>query len=193
MAERRRRAGGAPLRALALALAAALWPSAAPVQGAPVTTADEPAPSGHPDGDPYALAFPDGDGKSQSFAQWKGKVLVVNFWATWCAPCVAEMPELEKLQREFGRRGVVIVGLGAENADKVRTFRERQRIGLPLLAGGYDAMSIARNWGDHQGVLPYTAVFSPGGKFLHSQLGPIVPDRLRTWLNAALAEPTAPR
>jgi len=142
---------------------------------------------------PYDLAFPDADGTNQPFAQWKGKVLVVNFWATWCAPCVAEMPELEKMQREFGRRGVVIVGLGTENAAQVRKFRDHQHLSLKLLSGGFDAMSIARNWGDHQGVLPYTAVFSADGKFLHSQVGPIVAARLRGWLNAALVGPPAHR
>lgn len=195
MADRRRqgatRRGNRATRPWAAALAAALWLAS----GAALAQATRPAAEAS-DGagaDPYALAFPDADGKSQSLGQWKGKVLVVNFWATWCAPCIAEMPELEKMQREFARRGVVIVELGTENADKVRKFRDRQHIGLPLLAGGYDAMTIARNWGDMQGVLPYTAVFSADGRFLHSQLGPIVADRLRTWLNAALAAATPSR
>jgi thiol-disulfide isomerase/thioredoxin len=141
--------------------------------------------------DLFGRALPDADGRPQPLSRWRGQVLVVNFWATWCAPCVAEMPALDRLQQEFAARNVVIVGLGTEDAEHVRSFRDRLGLRLPLLAGGFDALAIARNLGDLQGVLPYTAVFSRSGKLLHTQLGEIPGDTLRGWLNEALqAEPT---
>jgi thiol-disulfide isomerase/thioredoxin len=135
----------------------------------------------------YALSFPDADGQQQALSQWRGKILVVNFWATWCAPCVAEMPELERLQAEYAGRGVAIVCLGTESGERVRKFRDQLGLRLVLLAGGFDAIAIARNLGDQQGVLPYTAVFSTDGTLLRTQLGALRPGQLRDWLNAALA------
>lgn len=138
----------------------------------------------------YSLSFPDANGTEQALSQWKGKVLVVNFWATWCAPCVAEMPELEALQNEFSGRNVAIVGLGAEAADRVGRFRDQLGLHLVLLAGGFQSIVIARNLGDNQGVLPYTAVFSADGALLHTQVGALRPGQLRAWLDAAAS--TAP-
>jgi thiol-disulfide isomerase/thioredoxin len=134
----------------------------------------------------FSLSLPDADGKRQALAQWKGKVLVVNFWATWCAPCVAEMPELQRLQDEFANRDVAIVCLGTESSERVRQFRSELGLHMILLAGGFDSMAIARNLGNTQGVLPYTVVFSRGGALLRSHVGALQPGQLRGWLDAAL-------
>jgi thiol-disulfide isomerase/thioredoxin len=133
----------------------------------------------------YAQTLDDAEGRPQSLSQWKGKLLVLNFWATWCAPCVAEMPDLEKAQREFAARNVVIVGVGTEAPARVREFRDHIGLHLPLLAGGYDALVLARALGDSQGVLPYTVLVSPGGAVLQTQTGPLRPGQLRGWLAAA--------
>lgn len=130
----------------------------------------------------YALALPDADGRTQPLAQWRGKTLVVNFWATWCEPCVTEMPELDRVQREFARRNVTILGIGVEAPLKVREFRDRLGLQMPLLAGGIDSLALARAFGDPEGVLPYTAVFSSDGRLLHSQVGALAPGELRSWL-----------
>jgi thiol-disulfide isomerase/thioredoxin len=133
----------------------------------------------------YALSLPDADGHPQVLSQWKGKVLVVNFWATWCAPCVAEMPDLDRLQQEYATRNVQVVGIGAEDADTVRAFGKRLGLHLTLLAGGYDALALARSVGDQQGVLPYTALFSSDGQLLQAHSGALAKDELRQWLAAA--------
>jgi thiol-disulfide isomerase/thioredoxin len=133
----------------------------------------------------YDHTLNDPEGRPQALARWKGKLLVLNFWATWCAPCVAEMPDLEKAQREYAGRNVAIVGVGTEEPARVREFRDR--IGLhdmTLLAGGYDALLLARSLGDSQGVLPYTVLVSADGVVLQTQTGPLAPDQLRTWLAA---------
>ncbi len=134
----------------------------------------------------YALTLDDADGRAQALAQWKGTVLVVNFWATWCTPCVAEMPDLDRLQQEYAGKNVAIVGIGTENQAKVRQFRDRMGLRLPLLAGGYDSLALARAFGDVQGVLPYTVLLSAQGVVLHSQTGALPPGQLRGWIEGAL-------
>lgn len=132
----------------------------------------------------YAISLPDADGHMQSLAQWRGKYLVVNFWATWCAPCVKEMPELDRLQRRYADRKVAILGIGIETPERVRQFRDRLGLQMTLLAGEYDAMSIARAFGDEQGVLPYTVLLSTKGQLLRCRVGALEPGELERWLAA---------
>jgi thiol-disulfide isomerase/thioredoxin len=68
------------------------------------------------------IALPDASGRQEALAQWKGKVLVVNFWATWCTPCREEMPEFVAAQNELGARGLQFVGIAIDDADKVRQY-----------------------------------------------------------------------
>ncbi len=130
----------------------------------------------------YSWKMNDADGHSQDFSQWHGKLLVVNFWATWCAPCVAEMPELERLQRQLSGRHVAIIGVGVEEQGKVREFRDRLGLHMPLLAGGFDALGLARALGDVQGVLPYTALLSADGRLLQTQVGALKKGQILDWI-----------
>jgi len=143
---------------------------------------DEKPPAASAGGPVYGHSLSDADGKPQALSQWKGKLLVLNFWATWCAPCVAEMPDLDNAQQEFAARNVVIVGVGTEAPARVREFREQHKLHLRLLAGGYDALVLARELGDSQGVLPYTVLVSADGTVLQTQTGPLQPGQLRSWL-----------
>ena len=132
----------------------------------------------------YAMSLQDAAGHQQPLMQWRGKYLVVNFWATWCAPCVEEMPQLDQLQRRFAPRNVAILGIGIETRERVQRFRDRLGLQLPLLAGGYDAMSLARDFGDNQEVLPYTVLLSTKGRLLRSRAGALRPGELESWLAA---------
>lgn len=132
----------------------------------------------------YATSLPDAEGRLQALSQWRGRYLVVNFWATWCAPCVAEMPQLDRLQRRYADRDVAIVGIGIESEQQVREFRDRLGLGLTLLAGGYNAVSLARAFGDNQGVLPYTVMLSTKGEILHARTGALQPGELQEWLGS---------
>ncbi len=131
----------------------------------------------------YRTVLKDPEGRPLPLAQWKGRRLVLNFWATWCAPCVAEMPDLDRAQAEIG--DAVIVGIGTEEPARVREFRDRLGLHLPLAAGGYDALVLARTLGDSQGVLPYTVLLSPDGHVLQTQAGPLRPGQIRDWLRSA--------
>ena len=86
--------------------------------------------------------------KQQSLAQWRGKVIVVNFWATWCEPCRKEMPEFVVAQREFGPRGLQFVGIAVDQRDKVAQFAKELDLNYPALIGGYDAVDLSKTLGN---------------------------------------------
>jgi thiol-disulfide isomerase/thioredoxin len=126
-----------------------------------------------------ALTLPDLAGQQQSLAQWKGKLLIVNFWATWCAPCREEMPEFVRAQKEFGGKGLQFVGIAADEADKVRQFAGDIGLNYPALIGGYGAMELSRTLGNGLMALPFTIIVGRDGAIIHTQLGPLKSDQLR--------------
>jgi peroxiredoxin len=121
----------------------------------------------------FGLALPDTEGREQSIAQWKGKVLVVNFWATWCAPCREEMPEFVKAQRKFGGRGLQFVGIAVDDVGKVKDFAAELGLNYPALIGGYGAIELSKSLGNRLGALPFTIIVDRSGRVNHTHLGPI--------------------
>lgn len=134
----------------------------------------------------FAQVFDDPDGRPQPLAQWKGQWLVLNFWATWCAPCVEEMPHLQQVAHDYAGRGVAVVGLGIDNADAIRRFRKQLDLDLPLLVAGATGSNLARELGNPSGALPYTVLISPQGTVVQARLGLLRPELLRSWLDARL-------
>jgi thiol-disulfide isomerase/thioredoxin len=126
-----------------------------------------------------ALSLPDAAGKETPLAQWRGKLLVVNFWATWCAPCREEMPEFVGLQTEFGAKGLQFVGIAVDDAEKVRQFAAEIGLNYPALIGGYGAMELSKTLGNRVMALPFTVVVSREGTIAHTQLGPLKGEKLR--------------
>lgn len=141
----------------------------------------------------FASTFDDADGRRQPIAQWKGRPLVVNFWATWCPPCVEEMPDLQRVRDDYRARGVEIIGVGIDNAAKVREFRDRLGITLPLLVAGAGGTELGRELGNRAGVLPYTVLVAADGKVLQRKIGQVKPAELRAWLDAALSAQGSPQ
>ncbi len=126
-----------------------------------------------------SLAFADPNGNEQGLEQWRGKVLVVNFWATWCAPCREEIPDFVRLQDELGGKGLQFVGIAVDDAAKVRQFAAEFGVNYPLLIGGYGAIELSRALGNTLGALPFTVLVSRQGKVARVHLGPLTPERLR--------------
>jgi thiol-disulfide isomerase/thioredoxin len=126
-----------------------------------------------------ALSLPDASGQPQPMAQWRGKVLVVNFWATWCAPCREEMPDFVRAQKEYGAKGLQIVGIAVDNADKVQQFSKELGLNYPALIGGYGAMDLSREMGNNLVALPFTLVLDRQGKLAYTHLGPVKADKFR--------------
>ena len=125
------------------------------------------------------VTLPDTTGRQQSIAQWKGKVLVVNFWATWCVPCRDEMPEFVKAQREFGDRGLHFVGIAVDDVGKVKDFAAELGLNYPALIGGYGAIELSKSLGNRIGALPYTLFIDRAGRISRAHLGPLKPAELR--------------
>jgi thiol-disulfide isomerase/thioredoxin len=175
-AGRRRRVliGAAIAGAVALAGGAALFQherSSAPRDGSAV----------------LALVLPDVDGREQPLSQWRGKVLVVNFWATWCAPCREEMPHFIAAQAKNGDKGLQFVGIAVDQVDKVREFAADIRLNYPALIGGLGAIELSKQLGNELAALPFTIVLDRSGSVVHTQLGPLKAALLDTLLDRLLA------
>lgn len=127
-----------------------------------------------------ALSLPDTTGTEQAFAQWRGKVLVVNFWATWCAPCLEEMPEFVRAQAELGSRGLQFVGIAIDDAKKAAEFAERLHVNYPTLIGGYGAVELSKTLGNSLAALPFSVILDRQGRVVHTQLGRLKPDKLQS-------------
>ena len=132
------------------------------------------------------LALPDHQGKEQRFEQWRGKVLVVNFWATWCAPCREEMPEFIRAQKEYGEKGLQFVGIAVDQADKVEQYVKEIGLNYPALIGGFGAMELSKTLGNDLMALPFTVVLDRNGSIAHTQLGVLKPDKLASLVKALL-------
>jgi len=126
------------------------------------------------------ISLPDTKGHEYPLAQWKGKVLIVNFWATWCGPCREEMPEFVKAQREFGDRGVQFIGIAIDQPDKIDAFAAELQLNYPALVGGYGAIELSKTMGNRLGALPFTVIVDRAGRVAHTQLGPLKEAHLRS-------------
>jgi thiol-disulfide isomerase/thioredoxin len=132
------------------------------------------------------LSLPDPAGKEQPLAQWRGKVMVVNFWATWCAPCREEMPEFIKAQSEYGAKGLQFVGIAVDQADKIDQFAKEIGLNYPTLVGGFGAMELSKSLGNSVMALPFTVVVDRKGAIVHTQLGVLKPDKLASLVRQLL-------
>jgi thiol-disulfide isomerase/thioredoxin len=130
----------------------------------------------------HAAQFRDGEGAPRSLGQFAGKVLVVNFWATWCTPCREEMPGFVKLQSRWQGRGVQFVGIAHDEADKVAAFGRELGVNYPLWLGDAGVMDLSRRLGNRLGVLPHTVLLDGQGRVLESRIGvfaePVLESRL---------------
>jgi len=129
-----------------------------------------------------AAGFRDLQGRPRSLGEFQGKVVVLNFWATWCAPCREEMPAFERLQAKWGGHGVQFVGLSAEDASKVQDFARRIGISYPLWVGGDEVSELSRRLGNRMGVLPHTVVFDRREGVVATRVGAYREDSLDSLL-----------
>lgn len=121
----------------------------------------------------FASRFADDKGVTQALSQYKGKILVVNFWATWCPPCREEMPELSKLHLAHAKDNVVVLGLSTDELDKVQAFSKESPVSYPLFAGEDAVMGLGQSLGNDRGVLPFTVIIRPDGSIAQVYFGRI--------------------
>ncbi|MGE3862278.1 MAG: redoxin domain-containing protein [Burkholderiaceae bacterium] len=132
------------------------------------------------------LELPTADGAMQPLREWRGRPLLVNFWATWCAPCVEEMPELSGLQREFSATPLQIVGIGIDSAANIQRFSQKSPMSYPLLVAGASGTELARQFGNPSGALPFTVVIDKEGRVRRRFLGRFQLSNLRASVNDVL-------
>ena len=111
------------------------------------------------------------NGKTQTLSHWRGKIIVVNFWATWCFPCREEIPALIKTRSKYVTSGVEIVGIALDDVSKVREFATEMNIGYPLLIAAAEILDLSKPLGNRAGVLPFTVILDRGGKMAYSHTG----------------------
>lgn len=126
------------------------------------------------------------DGAEQPLSDFLGRVLVINYWATWCGPCREEIPIFVRLQRDYGDKGLQFVGIAIDQAEKVRGFAAEFQINYPLLLGGVEAIDLSRRAGNKAGVLPYTLIVDRSGRTVAGLVGGISEASLRTQLTSLL-------
>jgi thiol-disulfide isomerase/thioredoxin len=148
--------------AAALALAAGLYFGLEQRSGAP---------------DPAAVSaltradLPDFAGNRSSLERWRGKVVVVNFWASWCPPCREEIPGLMRIQQRFAPNGVQVVGIAVDSVDKSRQAASEMGISYPVLVAELQIIDITRRLGNRAGGLPFTVVLNREGHLVATHLG----------------------
>lgn len=130
------------------------------------------------------LTLPDLDGRPQAIAQWRDKVLVVNYWASWCAPCVEEIPAFSRLQRQYAAQGVQFVGIGIDHPENMQAFVKATPVAYPLLVADPAASQMP---GLQIKGLPYTLVIGPDGRVQGSRLGRLDESRLNSILQRLAA------
>jgi thiol-disulfide isomerase/thioredoxin len=134
------------------------------------------------------LRLPDLSGREVSSNSWAGKVVVLNFWASWCPPCLREMPLLDEWQQQYGNRGLQIVGIAIDSAEAVEQFLENNPVSYPILLGNAETVELAKSLGNRTGGLPFTVIFDPLGRRLTSHNGELDQALLASELQSLLTE-----
>ena len=115
--------------------------------------------------------FTDVSGKNYDFSALRGKTLVVNFWATWCPPCIEEIPLFNEMQNRWKGKGVVFVGIATDQADKVRSFIIKSPVNYPMLIGGQPGFELSRELGNRHGGIPFTVIIDAQGHIVKRHMG----------------------
>jgi thiol-disulfide isomerase/thioredoxin len=129
----------------------------------------------------WALEFETPGPNRLVMASLRGKPLVLNFWATWCPPCVREMPALDRFAREHGGQGWQVLGLAADNIAAVRKFLAVTPVGFPIALAGFEGIELSRRLGNVSGGLPFTLVCGRDGNPLHRHIGETRYEQLADW------------
>lgn len=127
----------------------------------------------------YAQSLNDLSGKAQPLARWKGKPLLVNFWASWCGPCVQEMPELSELAAKDGGKRFNVIGIGIDSPSNLVEFTQKTKVAYPLYVGGMSGTDLSRELGNKNGGLPFTVLIGADGQVRKTYVGRLKFEELR--------------
>ena len=128
----------------------------------------------------------DSEGKPQSLKQFENKIIVLNFWATWCEPCREEMPELSNFYTENSSKNVVVIGIAIDEAKAVKSYLKKTKVMYPILVDEDKGVILSKNLGNNQGILPYTVIINSNGSVQKTIFGRIHKDQLDATLKPLL-------
>lgn len=118
-----------------------------------------------------ALTLPDLQGKTHSLDEWRGKVILLNFWASWCGPCQYEIPDFVAFQEAHGDAGLQVIGVGIDQARPLGNVHRTLGINYPVLVAGMDGGKYLQAWGNPKGTVPYSVIIDRDGDIVHTRMG----------------------
>ncbi|MDO8904160.1 TlpA disulfide reductase family protein [Hydrogenophaga sp.] len=133
----------------------------------------------------WASEFDGPHGETVRLADWRGQPLLVNFWATWCPPCVEELPLLNAFHNSQAEKGWQVLGLAVDQPSAVRGFLQKLPLSFPVGMAGFAGTELSRSLGNLTGALPFTVVFDEAGKVAHRKIGQVSEDDLKQWAQLA--------
>lgn len=134
------------------------------------------------------IRIADLDGRPRSLAEWRGRWLLVNFWASWCAPCMEEIPLLIASQTRYAPRGLQVLGIAMDDPEAVRATVKEKVFNYPTLAGDEAVLTAMEQLGNTLGAIPYTVLISPDGVVREMEMGGINSGKIDTWMQQYLPD-----
>lgn len=134
----------------------------------------------------FAASFPNALGEQKAISDYKGKTIIVNFWATWCEPCREEMPALSDLHTAYAAQDVMVLGIAIEDVETIANFNKELTVAYPLLAADYEGMDLALTLGNNKSALPYTVIIQPNGSIHQVFFGKVTNKQLEESLSSIL-------
>jgi len=134
-----------------------------------------------PPAEMWTLSFERPEGGTLTMASLRGKPLLINFWATWCAPCIKELPEIDRFHKTFSQRQGQVVGLAIDSPTPVREFLGRVKLGFPVGLAGMDGSDLVNQLGNLQGALPFSVMFDAEGRITRRKMGETTYAELLEW------------
>jgi thiol-disulfide isomerase/thioredoxin len=129
----------------------------------------------------WGQSFQTPDGRTLAMNSLQGKPLVINFWATWCPPCVEELPLLDRFFKQYGSKSWQVLGLAIDQPSSVRAFLQKTPISFPIGLAGLGGTELGKSLGNLSGGLPFTVVFGPTGDVVHRKMGKLTDADLTAW------------